>query len=159
LASLAKPGTYALILEHASASTVQVGALGEVGLDTGYLVYVGSAFGPGGLAGRLRHHLRPIYRPHWHLDYLRPHVSLLGACCASGPRDLEHLWAKTLSSLPGFEAPRAGIGSSGCACEAHLFFSRFQPEGRWLGDCLAGSFSDVAVDYFPHGLLYRSVLT
>ena len=44
-----RPGTYALILLCASNARIQIGRLGKMHLQTGYYVYLGSAFGPGGL--------------------------------------------------------------------------------------------------------------
>lgn len=64
------PGTYALIFHCAAPFCVRIGKLGLVEGPKGYWIYVGNAFGPGGLASRLTHHLKPSHRPHWHLDYL-----------------------------------------------------------------------------------------
>lgn len=49
----ARPGTYALILRSDSAARVRIGHLGVLAATRGYYVYIGSAFGPGGLAARL----------------------------------------------------------------------------------------------------------
>ncbi len=117
---LARPGTYALLFACPRPARPRVGALGRVALEPGYLVYVGSAFGPGGLGGRLRHHLRRCSRPRWHVDHLRPHTRLLGAWCCNGDRDLEHAWAEAFADLPGASRPRLGFGSSDCRCPSHL---------------------------------------
>ncbi|MED5219495.1 MAG: DUF123 domain-containing protein [Candidatus Neomarinimicrobiota bacterium] len=61
--NLTLPGTYALILFNSSAATLHIGALGTVDFSRGYYVYIGSAFGPGGLKGRLRHHAAPLKHP------------------------------------------------------------------------------------------------
>jgi Uri superfamily endonuclease len=53
-----------------------MGSLGRLQLRPGYYVYVGSAFGPGGLRARIEHHARPAVRPHWHIDYLRRYTRL-----------------------------------------------------------------------------------
>ena len=52
------PGTYALGLRLDAHSTCRIGALGEYTLQPGNYIYVGSAWGPGGLAARLSRHLR-----------------------------------------------------------------------------------------------------
>jgi len=52
-----RPGTYALVLRLARATTIHVGALGAVDFAPGWYVYVGSALGPGGLAARVNRHL------------------------------------------------------------------------------------------------------
>jgi len=146
--TLKTPGTYALVLACSNPIRIRVGALGEVGLDAGYLVYVGSAFGPGGLAGRLRHHLRPVRRPRWHVDYLREQASLVGVWCASGPRSLEHEWATAFANIRGFTAPHRGLGASDCACDTHLLHSRRRPTGRWIRESLAGAQGATPVDFF-----------
>ena len=66
-------GTYVLVLRLSSSLTLPVGRLGECYLTKGYYIYVGSAFGSGGLAARLRHHLKVSLTPHWHIenDHLR----------------------------------------------------------------------------------------
>lgn len=51
-----EPGTYILILKSAVTRRVRVGRLGNLQLCAGYYVYIGSAFGPGGLRARIDHH-------------------------------------------------------------------------------------------------------
>jgi len=74
-----EPGTYILILKSAVTRRVRVGRLGNLQLCPGYYVYIGSAFGPGGLRARIDHHQRLAKRPHWHIDYLRRHTRLTNA--------------------------------------------------------------------------------
>lgn len=64
-------GTYALILSSATDCLLQIGRLGQLHVQPGFYVYVGSAFGPGGVRARVWHHQRSSARPHWHVDYLR----------------------------------------------------------------------------------------
>ena len=91
-------------------------------LQSGFYVYVGSALGPGGICARVNHHLRNSPRPHWHIDYLRPHANVEEVWLCHGRKRREHSWARLLSSMPGVSVPMLGFGSSDCACEAHLFF-------------------------------------
>ncbi|MBW8010408.1 MAG: GIY-YIG nuclease family protein [Chloroflexi bacterium] len=128
------PGTYALIMQVEKLAIVQVGALGHVHIPDGWLVYVGSAFGPGGLRGRLRHHLRPVVKAHWHIDYLRDFVSLLEVWYSESPTRLEHLWADALEITPEAFIPMKGFGSSDCRCKAHLFHFAEQPGEALLGN-------------------------
>jgi Uri superfamily endonuclease len=100
---------------------IRVGRLGGMRLQSGFYVYVGSAFGPGGVRARVNHHQRTSSRPHWHIDYLRPHT-VEGVWFGYDLKRQEHLWAKLLSSMPGVSVPMLGFGSSDCGCEAHLFF-------------------------------------
>lgn len=69
-------GTYCLILRNRVAWRGPVGRLQDCGFAAGWYVYVGSAFGTGGLRARLRHHLRISGRPRWHIDYLRSHMDI-----------------------------------------------------------------------------------
>jgi Uri superfamily endonuclease len=113
--------SYVLILRVSRRKRISVGGLGALDLGPGFYAYVGSAFGAGGLAARLRHHLYSHARPHWHLDYLRgiaqPEEVWVGP---EGAR-CEHAWASMLKDMPATTAPVRGFGSSDCRCEAHLF--------------------------------------
>ncbi|NIP37734.1 MAG: GIY-YIG nuclease family protein, partial [Candidatus Dadabacteria bacterium] len=64
-------GTYTLIYRNRSKTRVQVGRLGKIYIQPGYYIYVGSAFGPGGVRARVSRHFRKTKRSHWHIDYLR----------------------------------------------------------------------------------------
>lgn len=120
-----RPGTYALILRASSRQTVQVGRLDRLAMRPGFYVYVGSALGPGGLKARVSHHLRPVRRPHWHIDYLRRETECVAVWYASGAVRQECAWAAAFSSLKGSVIPLRGFGSSDCRCLAHLsFFDR-----------------------------------
>ena len=57
-------GTYALVMTSDSEQQVVIGKLGRLRVRPGYYVYVGSAFGPGGLKARIAHHTRIAVRPH-----------------------------------------------------------------------------------------------
>jgi len=113
-------GTYILVLRACSHRSVRIGRLGTMVLEPGYYLYIGSAFGPGGLAARIRHHQRRTRRPHWHVDYLRRHTRLETVWCGHGQR-CEHEWAAAVAALPGASAALAGFGSSDCRCETHLY--------------------------------------
>lgn len=141
-------GTYALLFRSRSA-TIRVGALGEVVLLVGAVVYVGSAFGPGGLAGRLRHHLRPVTRPHWHLDHLRPALELRGAWVGAGTRRTEHDWARIFAELPSVAIPRKKFGASDCRCPSHLFHWRRTPGRRRVAERLRQESGARGVRYLP----------
>jgi Uri superfamily endonuclease len=114
-------GTYALLLFCRRFSELRIGRLGRHPLARGWYVYVGSAFGPGGLRARCRHHLKALRRPRWHIDYLRPAATLqdIWFTCDSVPR--EHLWVQRFGGLPGAIVPIPRFGSSDCTCPGHLF--------------------------------------
>ena len=126
------PGTYILLLHVDSPCNITVGRLGAATLAPGFLLYVGSAFGPGGLAGRLRHHLRPAARPHWHIDYLRAALAVVEVWLCPGPQRLEHHVALALHAAPGSSIPLPRCGASDCTCPAHLFAFAVRP-AAWEG--------------------------
>jgi Uri superfamily endonuclease len=72
----------------------------------------------GGLAGRIRHHLRLHQRPHWHIDYLLPHGAPAAVIVGPTARRLECLVADALAQR--FQVLRR-FGSSDCRCPGHLF--------------------------------------
>ena len=122
-----RPGTYALILATTSRALIEVGRRGSLQIHPGFYVYVGSAHGPGGLRARLAHHLGPSRRPHWHLDYLRPHITPeeVWYCCDS--IRWECRWAHCIGMQREASTPMAGFGSSDCNCGSHLFFFEDRP--------------------------------
>ena len=142
------PGTYALLF-RCRAARIRVGALGEVRLPAGAVVYVGSAFGPGGLAGRLRHHLRPIERPRWHIDYLRSALEVQGAWLGEGARCAEHQWAEVFAGMPAVALPRPRFGASDCRCRSHLFFWRRSPSRRRVQDALSAGSDASLLAFLP----------
>jgi len=115
------PGTYVLRMRCVSARAIRIGQLGTLRLRPGYYVYVGSAFGSGGLRARIRHHRRKSRRPHWHVDYLRLHVWLEGVVYIRGARR-EHEWAQAIAAMPGTSLVLRGFGSSDCDCATHLYW-------------------------------------
>jgi Uri superfamily endonuclease len=105
--------------------------------QSGFYLYVGSAFGAGGVRARVNHHLQASTRPHWHIDYLKPHVSVREVWLSYDRKRREHLWARFLSSMPGISVPMPGFGSSDCGCEAHLFFLKSDAMRERIRDALS----------------------
>jgi Uri superfamily endonuclease len=122
------PGTYALFLSLSEPVKLTIGKLGGFDFPAGEYVYMGSARGPGGLRARLRHHLRPVQRPHWHIDYLRTQAVVSGGVYvvqvdfSVGSTPLECAWSQALLALPGTSVPADGFGASDCSrgCATHL---------------------------------------
>ena len=139
------PGTYLLILHLPAPCRIAIGRLGEQPLAAGFYSYVGSALGPGGLAGRLKHHLRPVRRPRWHVDYLRAAAPVVALCHVVGERRREHDWAMRLAGE--FSTVLPGFGTSDCRCRSHLLYSEAFP--ATLAGYLAHAFPD---DPPPHCL-------
>jgi Uri superfamily endonuclease len=124
-------GTYLLILRAETPLQVQVGRWGMLDVRPGYYMYVGSAFGPGGIAARVLRHCRRDKLDRWHIDYLRKVTAPLEVWCGCGPRELEHRWAQLLCAMRSVSSiPR--FGCSDCHCESHLFASAGRPDFQRL---------------------------
>lgn len=134
--SPAVPGTYLLAvwLPWGAPLPPRLRARHESGdsLAPGWLLYAGSARGPGGLRARLGRHLRPEKTRRWHIDWL---TTAPGACLwaypfeGRGPSEctlIEHVL-----QWPGAFAPISGFGSSDCTrCRSHLVaLPDAQPKG------------------------------
>jgi Uri superfamily endonuclease len=134
------PGTCVLLLALPSSTDLVVGALGPLKFPAGYYAYVGSALGPGGLAGRVSRHLRLTDRPHWHIDALRAHAHPIAIWYAVGDKRRECSWARELCRLEGASTPALGFGSGDCRCASHLIHFASPPDHRSLahpsGDAL-----------------------
>lgn len=118
------PGTYALLLHVEDEQIVEVGALGVMTVRPGVYVYLGSAFGPGGLRARVKRHARNDGAQHWHVDYLRAVTTLETVWYTHDATRRECVWAEIVRSLPGATVPMEGFGASNCNCPAHL--TRFE---------------------------------
>jgi Uri superfamily endonuclease len=122
-----QPGTDAFVLACRFDQPVEIGKLGRLHARPGFYVYVGSAFGPGGLRARIAHHLKISAKPRWHLDYLRPLVNPSEIWLTYDSRQREHQWAGVLAGISGAAVPFLGFGASDCRCESHLYFFSFRP--------------------------------
>jgi Uri superfamily endonuclease len=115
------PGTYALLLHCPREARVSVGKLGELSVANGCYVYIGSAFGPGGVRARCLRHWRGAERLHWHIDYLRQVCVMQEIWFTHDAQRREHQWAALMAATRGSRSPFSGFGASDCACETHLF--------------------------------------
>ncbi|NIV75661.1 MAG: DUF123 domain-containing protein [Gammaproteobacteria bacterium] len=123
----AEPGTYALILRNSSATRLHIGALGRIDPEPGYYIYVGSAFGPGGVRARVARHLRRTKACHWHIDYLSGLCSPIAVWYSHGGERLEHEWAQALCDMSAMSAVK-GFGCTDCRCHSHLFQTPTTPD-------------------------------
>lgn len=139
------PGTYALILRLINDRVIAVGKLGTFDFPAGYYIYVGSAFGPGGLAGRLGRHLVPLKpdrAPHWHIDYLRRWASIMEIWFAEHATPREHHWATLVDDLSDCALPARRFGASDCRCRSHLFHFAHLPAAGQFRALVETSFPD-----------------
>ncbi|WP_456457360.1 GIY-YIG nuclease family protein [Thermovibrio sp.] len=82
-------------------------------------LYVGSAFGSGGLKSRLLRHLKRDKKNHWHLDFITTSslffpISVYLFAEKRVECKLALRFSKEFSFVPSF-------GSSDCTCPSHLF--------------------------------------
>uniref|UniRef100_A0A7C1JG02 GIY-YIG nuclease family protein n=1 Tax=Caldilinea aerophila TaxID=133453 RepID=A0A7C1JG02_9CHLR len=147
----ASQGSYILLLLSSHPCAVTVGRLGHLTVEPGWYLYVGSALGPGGLRSRLRHHLQPARRLHWHIDYLRRVCDLRAIWYVVDVERWEHRWAQTLIQM-GTRILRSGFGASDCRCPSHGFFLAEKPS--------LSQFQQQLYHFFPgHPSFYELALT
>lgn len=120
-------GTYVLLLHLDSNQTITVGKLGTFDFPAGWYTYIGSAFGAGGLLGRIKHHLHPPEKPHWHIDYLRRHALITEIWLSPDTMRHETDWVDLMIDIPGAVALVEGFGASDSDRETHLFYFDLKP--------------------------------
>ncbi|NPD87613.1 MAG: GIY-YIG nuclease family protein [Asgard group archaeon] len=92
-------------------------------LQTGFYIYVGSAFGAGGLSSRIHRHLRRSKKQHWHIDQ----VTCTENCTFYGVVIFPNEKSECLISrkLEKFKEliPIIGFGNSDCkkSCLSHFY--------------------------------------
>jgi Uri superfamily endonuclease len=117
-------GDYLLLVELPTAVSISLAGRGAVILAPGTYVYIGSARGSGGLAGRLGRHLRPDKRRHWHIDYLLEEGRVVGIVpmpVEDGGERMECRIARAMAEVWGKGNAVVGFGSSDCGCGSHLY--------------------------------------
>lgn len=123
----AEDGTYALLLSATTHTQITVGEVGVLNVRPGGYVYVGSAFGPGGVQARVRRHQRRTANPHWHIDYVRRQVRLRAIWYTHDVQRRECAWARVFAAMADDPVPLRGVGASDCSCETHLFYFEAAP--------------------------------
>lgn len=124
---MSETGNYVLLLYLPTDERLTIGKLGTFDFLAGWYAYVGSAFGPGGLVGRLKHHLQPVQRPHWHIDYLRQAAHLKEIWLSPDTEPHERDWADLILAIPGAAVLVEGFGASDSDRETHLFYFDIRP--------------------------------
>ncbi len=123
-----KKGTYILIMKAEVTTQIVIGKLGLLNVEPGFYVYVGSAFGSGGLKARLGHHMKIASKPHWHIDYLRKEIKLIKIYFDQSGERLEFDWAIRLEKMKEAAIPLDGFGASDCDARSHLFYFKDEPD-------------------------------
>ncbi len=135
----ALPGTYVLVLSSRASARRRIGRLGDLVVEPGGYVYIGSALGPGGVQARVAHHLRRCQRPHWHIDYLRTSATVVRVHFCLDANNREHTWASHIAKMRGAFVPLRRFGATDCDCPSHLFYFRTAPTIRRLTKALRGA--------------------
>jgi Uri superfamily endonuclease len=120
-------GNYILLLHLPTDEILTIGKLGTFDFPAGWYAYAGSAFGPGGLVGRLKHHLQPVDRPHWHIDYLRQVAQLKEIWLSPDTESRKRDWADLMLAIPGATTLVEGFGAADSDRETHLLYFDVRP--------------------------------
>ena len=114
-------GTYLLFLHISENITIDIREE-EIELERGFYIYVGSAFGAGGLTSRLHRHIRKQKKKHWHIDQVTMHKAsdILGIAVSINQKKECEIY-QTINKLNEF-SPILGFGNSDCKnkCESHF---------------------------------------
>ena len=124
---MSETGNYILLLHLPANESLTIGKLGDFDFPAGWYAYVGSAFGAGGLVGRLKHHLKPVEKPHWHIDYLRQAAQLREIWLSPGTEGREQAWVDLMLDIPGAMILVEGFGASDSVKESHLIYFDLRP--------------------------------
>ncbi|MBT5872291.1 MAG: GIY-YIG nuclease family protein [Candidatus Latescibacteria bacterium] len=135
------PGTYIIVMRSGQEASLQIRSWGRIELRRGWYIYVGSAFGPGGIRARVSRHFREDKAKHWHIDDITALARPQSAWFSVESQRLEHTWATVCQQSDEFTAVR-GFGCSDCTCYSHLFFAGKEPS---LGQFTDKTGSDVQI--------------
>ncbi|NHJ88111.1 MAG: GIY-YIG nuclease family protein [Asgard group archaeon] len=123
---MSEKGTYLLFVKNEAKFKTIVGSAGEIEFPKGCYLYIGSAFGRGGLNGRINRHKRLNKKIFWHIDFLLSSETvtlvLIGKIfsdkrweCPINIRLKDFFSDEKLTHIINF-------GSSDCQCVSHLYY-------------------------------------
>jgi len=107
------PGIYVLVLLVRSTISTFIRSLGQINIDKGRYIYLGSARGSGGILARVNRHYIKRKKVRWHIDHLTisSKVHIEGVVYAITQEDLERTLCEKLMEL-GFMPYIEGFGAS-----------------------------------------------
>jgi len=115
-------GTYLLFIRLDKKLTINLSNK-QFCLEKAYYIYVGSAFGAGGLKSRVSRHLLKTKNKRWHIDFLTcsDHSEVVGVVYFINQK-IECYLGNLFSTFSSLE-PVFGFGNSDCKenCDSHLF--------------------------------------
>jgi Uri superfamily endonuclease len=115
----AKKGAYLLLIDIIKPYDVTISTLAETILETGQYIYIGNAYGPGGIQSRLKRHFATSKKTHWHIDHITTQAKDVTAYAVEN--GIECDLVKTLFESGRFHFPIKNFGSSDCKlCTSHL---------------------------------------
>lgn len=132
----ALPGTYLLLFHNRINQAIEIGKIGTMEVQQGYYLYVGSAFGSGGIKARVNRHIRQDKTLKWHIDYLRSHCCLERVFINYSANKQESNWVEKLQQQSSFSTGFNGFGASDSHHSSHLFFSPSLPTNRKISHTL-----------------------
>jgi Uri superfamily endonuclease len=113
-------GTYAVLFWCEVGGAVKLGCAGMHTRPPGWHVYIGSAFGGGGVGARVSRHLRKDAKVKWQIDMMKPFLTPHEIWYTLDSKKRECIWAHAMLEMPRVSyLPR--VGATDCDCRAHLF--------------------------------------
>jgi len=109
-----RPGTYIMIMLSERPSVLRAGRLETFWLPAGFLIYVGSACGGGGIKKRTDRHRIPDAPRMWNLDHHKAIASPKEVWWTEHVETVECRWAMALAGLPGYRCPAPRFGGNDC---------------------------------------------
>ena len=121
-------GTYVVVFRANKSGILRLGSLGTFWMPAGYLLYVGSAFGQGGVASRTDRHLGGTGPLKWNVDYLRGFAKPTELWWTHHHIKVECVWSMALARMPECCCPAPTAGSNDCVrCPTHLYRMKVRP--------------------------------
>ena len=115
-------GTYLLFIKIIKSVEITIKGKSSL-LNAGYYIYIGSAFGAGGLSSRLHRHLRKIKKKNWHIDQITS--STFSEIICIGVLLKQRVECELSKIIGDIEktVPITGFGNSDCEkkCISHFY--------------------------------------